>query len=382
MRRIAAETSTVVQGARALPVCLCHTHFSTVLAPRLFAFAIWDFDLDGTPRDPVSVGHEVRYAVIVNLPIPLQLETCLVFLMQLLYRQSVLSDIQRRQEPLEAFHVRLPQADAQAKAEILDRLHYGWLAAAEAIRVKAKEAGFSLEVRYEPDAIPDRRTQVRRLPSLARIYNEMQLAREMVDKIVSMIGGQSPRISAPQAPLAVRVFLEDRLAASNVRYYMNQTVRDAEVYGNGFFLTGDEPEEFSFRNLRPHEVEVRPNGFWLVTPSGQEPVRGHVLHIRGIDQIVSPYGISLFEVLVPSLVQSDVARRGQEFASQVLSRSDIGPEIRARAEESLQFSQEMLGRVDESMAALLWFPRDHLPAPVPDLYFPGQERLEPGSTSL
>jgi hypothetical protein len=359
-------------------VCLSHARASTVLNPKLFAFAVWDFDPDGTPRDPFSSGGEVRYAIIVNLPVPLQVETSLVFLMQLIHRQLTLTEIRERGEPVSAFNVRIPASDQAARTEILDELHYGWESAAESIRRKATDAGLSLRVRYEIDLLPDRETLVRRLPNLRRMYNELEIARETVDKIVSMIGGRELRISAPRAPAAVSRFLEERLATSSVRYYMNQTIRDSEVCGNGYFLTGDEPAEFTFRGLEPESVVVKgKDDFYLLTPSGLEPVRGHVLHIKGIEQIESPYGVSLFEPLIPTFLQSDIASRAQEFATAFLARGLKG-EDRERAEETLEFAREMLSRVEETLGSLLWFPRDHLPSASADLYFQGQERLPGG----
>lgn len=373
-----AETaSSRAAGGRVLSVCLCHTYYSTVLNPRLFAFSVWDFSADGTPRDPFEDGGEVRYAVIVNMPAPLQLEVGLVFLMQLLERQVVLSDIRERGEPVTAFATRVPDADARARSEIIDRLHYGWDVAAQAVRRKAAEVGIELRVRYETDVIPDRAALVRRLPSLRRLYNRIEVAREMVDKIVSMVGGQNPRLEMSGGSAAMQTFLEERLAASNVRLYMNQTLRDAEVCGNGFFVSGEGPGEFQFRNLLPESVLVRPGRFEVQAPEGLEVVHGHVLHLRGIEQIESPYGVSLLEALLPNLVQSDVVANARAFAGRVLAES-TNEMLRERARESLGFAEAMGEKIDETLGELLAFPRDHLPAPVSDLYFPGQERFSEG----
>ena len=55
--------------------------------------------------------------------------------------------------------------------------------------------GLALRVQYDVDVLPTREDIARRTPLLRDAYNSIDIAREAVDKTVSLIGGHDPRIS-------------------------------------------------------------------------------------------------------------------------------------------------------------------------------------------
>ena len=83
---------------------------------------------------------------------------------------------------------------------------------------------------------------------------------------------------------------------------MTQTLRDAEVLGNGYLVLPTSPDEGPY-NLRPEHVEILLGERFTVLREGRaEPVEAPVMHHRGVEQFDSPYGYSVLEPVLPEWV--------------------------------------------------------------------------------
>lgn len=374
-RALAELSEALTMHGEGTPLKICFTHFrhKQMLAHNLHGFFIREFDDEGRPLDPFEATQELRYAVVLNLPIELQRETALKFLNQMLYRQRRLKELQDIKASVHRIDLETARLDRKAVSEVADRERFGWLAACETIRLRSEEAGLNLLVTYEPDPIPARQQSVRRMPFLRRIYNEFVEVRTAVDKIVSLIGGTEPRIVAAGLPPAAREQLQQGAALHNVRRYTNQTTRDSFVTGNGYmaFL---EQEPFGPFNLRPDEVEIEGENFYIWRDNRRTLVTESVAHFRGIDQVSSPYGLSLLEVFIETLQEFDVFRSAKADAERILGDSTVPEEAAEWARNTVALADRMQVSIQNRIDTLLFLPK-RLPSARSELYFPGQETL-------
>ena len=138
-------------------------------------------------------------------------------------------------------------------------------------------------------------------------------------------------------------------------------------------LAGPTPDVYA---LRPEEVEITPDGRFLVEAAGEtREVAGHVLHIRGIEQFESPYGISILEPILALYHTQQAFREPSEFAARVVEDYQPGSPEYVWAQRTLAASQASTEDFDSRLTRLLWFPRTWLPSAREGLYFPGQERM-------
>jgi hypothetical protein len=355
-----------------LGVCLCSARYVPALPFQLYSFHIVSFDADGQPLDEVAAGEEILYAFVVNQPVEVQREAALLFLYDLVFRQAALHapGVDANQADVVA-----AQATERARAEFRDRMRSGWSEAARALAATARHEGISLRVRHRLDPFPERDAVIRRMPALRETYNSIELAREFIDKVVSLVGGRDPRVSAPGAPEEVRSFAERRLVEMGLRHHMTQTLRDAQVLGNGYLVMPTSPDEGAY-NLRPEEVVVGPTGSFSVQTEGFDQIVGApVLHDRGVDQFTSPYGFSVLEAVLPEWVTRRTMQEMAERTEELVTRLGGSPDQRQYRKEVQELVERHKKASDDRLAKLLWYPRDWVPAAAQGLYFPGQERM-------
>ncbi len=281
-------------------VCLCSTQYVPGLPETLYSFHIISFDSNGEPLDDeISAAQEIFCAFIINQPIDVQREAALLFLYSLVFRQTAL-----RASGADLTKPDLIAADAEERArkDFSDRIRGGWYEAARSLAARAHHDGIALTVRYQLDPFPAREDVVRRMPALRNTYNSLNQAREFIDKVVSMIGGRDPRVSAPGESEETRAFVQRKLVELGFRHYMTQTLRDAEVLGNGYLVMPTDGDVTPYA-LRPEDVEVLPDGQFAVRGNGGGVlVRGEVTHVKGVEQFTSPYGFSVLEVVLPEWI--------------------------------------------------------------------------------
>jgi hypothetical protein len=359
-------------GDKTLRIRFCHFRHNHLLSPTLFGFHLRDLDVGGRPVDPLNQGAEVSYAIVLNLAVDLQREVAILFVSQLIQRQLKLEAMTGHATQIDRD---MEQQDIETTREIADRMRYGWQAGVELVRNQMQNAGWGLEARYEPDPLPDRDLLMRRIPSLKRIYNEFQEVKDTIDRLVSAIGGKEPRIGST-GPTRIRNWLQQRQLLLHFRYYMNHAVRDANVLGNGYFVFRQH-EPLGAYNVEPERVWILSDGHYRIQQADheEEVARDGVLHLRGIEQLESPYGISMLEVFLYHLEQRDVFDQVSSFASSIVGRLDVPSEAREWARQALEQSERITLSLPERISSMLWLPKEYLPTPGSDLYFPDHEHL-------
>lgn len=361
---------------RQLRIRLCSARYAPALPFNLFGFHVLDINDEGEFTDEIGEARELNYALVANHAVEVQREIALLFLFELVQRQADLRALMSGGgRVVDRVPATAARADERARAEFTERIRAGWTQAAQAVAQRAWAAGLPLDVRYEVDVLPTREALVRRIPHLRAAYNEIDLAREAVDKVVSMIGGRDPRLITP----GLRPFEEDKLqrqfASMGIRHWVSQTVRDAEVCGNGYLVTVPDPYPALYA-LRPEDVEViSAEDFRLVDTEGSGRIDGHVLHVRGIEQFESRYGISFLEPLLAQYRTLRTFREANDFAQRVVQTYTAGSAEHSWAEATLSVAERGLADAEEQLGKLLWFPREWLPGAREGLYFPGQERM-------
>lgn len=365
------------QGAGGVPVhvCLCSARYIPRLPFELYSFLVQAIGEDGGVVDPMRDETEARCAVVVNHAIEVQREAVLLFLFDLVLRQRALRKMQADAgaDPGTADIV-VAEAVAVARKEFQDRIRGGWRSAASAVAELARESGFDLHVRYEVDLLPTWEDIVRRMPLLRQAYNTLDRAREVVDKTVSMIGGRDPRISAPGLPDLVIEKLQRQLQAIDLRHFMNQTLRDSEVCGNGY-LVMPSPQQGLF-NLKPESVQVRgEQEFWILEDGLWQRLDAPVLHTRGIEQFSSPYGFSLLEVVLPELTNRHIFGEAEDFAREILRRLPRTSNEGQWAVHTIEMAERIRSEREKHLEKLLSFPRNWMPEASQGLYFEGQEDM-------
>jgi hypothetical protein len=367
-RRINASST----GTLELRVCLCHVRYMPGLPFELFGFHVPAIEESGRFVDPWDPDAELRYALVVNHPADIQVETSLALLFQVLERHRVVEAARRRGD-VTSIDKQAAEADDRADKEFLDCMRFGWQKAAEAVALKAKDAAVQLTVRYQRDPFNGREELTRRIPTLRTAYNDLATVRRAIDNTVSMIGGSHPQIRWASAPSRLREHLQTDLAALGIRQFMNQTTRDGEVCGNGY-LVSSHGADLSPYCLRPEDVKIEASDRFLLVKNGEWREIQNVVHIRGIDQIDSLYGISVLEPVIYAVDQTRLFQSTKQLAEQALTDAQLESRW-TWAQGSLAFADRGMDQLDQILSRLLGFTRDRLPAAREDLYFPGQEEM-------
>jgi hypothetical protein len=99
-----------------------------------------------------------------------------------------------------------------------------------------------------------------------------------------------------------------------------------------------------------------------------------VLHLRGMDQLESPYGISILEVFGGSLAQYDTFERAANFAQKTLDSSSEEDQ-RTWAARVLEQRDRIAKDREENFNEVLAAPLETGSDPIEDLYFEGYERF-------
>ena len=362
-----------IKGLDEQAVCICNVRFAPGTPYELYGFHINEFDVDDEFLDPRREGGEVRFAVVVNHTTEVQVEVVLGFLFELVERGRVVEAAQRRGDVTQ-IDLEAQEGDKRAGEELLDRMRFGWREAAKRVAQLAAEEGLRLRLRYQRDVFHEREELVNRMPALRNVYNELDSVRRAVDNTVSMVGGSYPHLRFPGAPAQARELVQAHLAIFGLRQFQNQSMRDAEVCGNGYmsFAAG---AEVAPRCLRPEDVLVTESGgFAELGPDGPLPLEG-VLHLRGLEQIDSPYGMSVLEPHVFALTEARIARESRRLAELALARRDLPEEILLEAPQKIEQADRWEAAIEERLTRILGFTRDSLPQAKSELYFPGQKDM-------
>jgi hypothetical protein len=376
LREVCDVLNAGAQGDQAtIRARYCSIRYIPTLPFVLFAFNIPNLNDQLEFVDDIAAGDEINYAIVANQPIEVQREAAILFAYELVFRHQVVESVRTDRTEIRNIDSAAAESDGRARQEFTDRIRFGWRAAAEWIAQFARSEGIPLAARYEVDVFPDRRDIARRVPVLREAYNTIPIAREAIDKVVSMIGGQDPRITVEGLSQADEDMLQRQVASLGMRQWVSQTQRDADVCGNGYLVTGGETG-LDIYALRPEEVIIVDDEAYCIERDGTvEPVEGDVLHVRGLDQFESPYGISVLEPILYEHRTRKVFEDSRAFAQEALRRPDLPDEHRQWAEHTIALAERTLAASDERLAQLLFYPRDWVPDARDGLYFPGQETM-------
>jgi hypothetical protein len=371
---LVAEVTGDIQPA--LSVRLASVRYMPTLPFVLYSFHILSIGADGEFEDEIDAGKDITYALVANHAVEVQREAAILFLYDLVIRQDALRKF-REDDTADIGQIDevAATADRRSKQEFRDAIRGGWASATRVIAHQAVAAGLALRVQYDVDVLPTREDLARRIPHLRDAYNKIDIAREAVDKTVSLIGGRDPRISVLGLTQADQDKMQRQLSAMNLRLWISQTTRDAQVCGNGYAVIPDSPDSGVY-NLRPEDVEiVGPDTFVLIRDGKREPIEGNVLHIAGIEQFRSPYGISILEPVLSELRTRRIFEDATRFAEGVIAEYGTDSEHGLRVRHTMPLSERALAASNERLGQLLRYPRDWVPAARDGLYFPGQERM-------
>jgi hypothetical protein len=356
-------------SAQVLRVCLCLVRLPPRLPFNLFGFNIVGIGADGEFEEDLTSDGEIVYALVVNQPVDLQREIVLTFLNDLVGRQIPLAEIAAGRRSIGDLPEMTAAADASSAEATSDALRFSLRHATEALKTRAAGLDYRLEVRFRRDPLPSREQVVRRAHLLRCLYDTELDIRAAVDSTVAMVGGKPMALRG--APEETRVTIQGKTALLGVRQFFNQALRDADVTGNGFVQFGAGGLEGDLRCLRPEDVVVLTDGA-LRSAKGEEKL-DRVLHLRGLEQFDSPYGISPWEPLLYVLQRRSVLEGATELMKTVIESPGATESDRDRAARSLSAAEAIDADTKSRLDQLLWFPRRRLNEVRKDLYFNGQE---------
>jgi hypothetical protein len=359
------------QDGEILKVCLTLVRLPIGLPFNLFSFHLASIDSDGEVIDEVSSEHEIQYAFVVNQPVALLREAAVRFLLDLVSRQAPIQQVMQERRSVDDLPRLIAATDAST-AELAWDMPSETAQTLSVVRERAADVRLRLQVRFQLDPFPDQLALGRRVWALRTLYDSEERVRDAINRTVSAIGGRHPSLRGGRED--IRGFLRRQTTLQGMRQYMNQTVRDAEVCGNGYLHTEMTGLDAQMRCLRPEDTLVlRGGGFRHVTSTGVEVFDAdRVLHLRGLEQIDSPYGISILEPLLYVLARR---RNVAEVRAALKVMPPGAPEaVQMKMRQLVAVVAAVERQTDEQVERLLeFFPRG-LAAASEDLYFPGQER--------
>jgi len=361
------------KGGKLLSVTLTLVRLAPGLPVNLFGFHLANVGDDGTVTLEVDEQQDVLYAFVANQPVAVISETAARALLNLVSRQGAVRQVMEDKQALDELPASVAASDA-GNADL------AWDTPPEAsttlsvLAERAVEQDLKLRVAFRADPFPDASSLNRRLSALRHLYNTEDRVRDAVDRTVSTMGSRSPSLRGGREDM--RLLLRRQGTLQGLRQFTNQTVRDALVCGNGYLQLGVRGLDHWMRCLRPEMARVDTDGH-ITEMTREETIRfdkDEVVHLRGVEQVTSPYGISILEPLL------DIPAR-REIAAQTLALQSAIPhgatvETQMRAEALAQVAKQMEKEIEARLEQLLAFFPAALDVASGDLYFPGQERLK------
>jgi hypothetical protein len=361
--------AATMPGEPTLSVCLTSVVLPAGLPFNLQAFALQEVDDDGRVTTDAA-RDEVLYAIVANQAVDLQREIAITSLFQLLGRQALVSAAMADSASLADLPARASTVDEERTERAGSQLRGDWRAAIQSLHAEAGAAGVVLGVRYAPDPFPDAEAVRRRYPALRRAYDELNVARDAIDRAVGVLATAPWKIVGGDEHQ--RRIVQEQVEAMQLSHFVAQGTRDGYALGDGYVLFGGEAERI--RALRPERVLLRDDRMFEQTPGGDKDVTEGMVHIQGMTQLRSPYGVSLLELALNALRAHDHAVMLTEEAGRLRRRGltiNELHELQAQEDAAASVRADATGRLETLFA----FFREQLPTPRTRLYFPGQERL-------
>jgi hypothetical protein len=339
--RVSSSTSSSGSG-KLLEVVVSHVDHSGFLSPRVHLFNLLPI-VEGKVKNPFYLVEPLRFVVMLNLSVSLQVQSLLSSLSQLITRQSHLVEMLATNRDVTSIDIESTAWDAAAQNEVVDVLRYGWLEAADQIARNAASVGFRLKVEYQRTAEPNREALAGRLSAVRRAYDKIDLVKTAVDKFVAALSTSMQLTSQSVVPDATIDTVREHFMLGHLRHCLAQALRDAVVAGNGFVAFTD-AEPITTYNLLPDLAELVAND--KATPqAGDDPVR--VLHLKGLGQLGSDYGLSLLEPAIQQLQLVDM------FADINAAAESLPPIARQQISTTISNTDNMQQRLLDGMSERL-----------------------------
>jgi len=361
------------KNGKVLRVTLTLVRLAPGLPVNLFGFHLANVGDDGTVTLEVDDQSDVLYAFVANQPVAVIRETAARALLNLVSRQGAVQQVMEDKQSIDALPASVAASDA-GNADLAWDTPPETSTTLSVLAERAIEQDLRLQVAFRVDPFPDASSLNRRLSALRHLYNTEDRVRDAVDRTVSTMGARSPSLRGGREDM--RLLLRRQGTLQGMRQFTNQTVRDALVCGNGYLQLGVRGLDHWMRCLRPEMARVDTDGH-VEEMTREETVKfdkNQVVHLRGVEQVTSPYGISILEPLL------DIPTR-RKIAAETLALQDAIPhgatqETRMRAEALAQVAKQMETEIEARLEQLLAFFPTALDAASGDLYFPGQEKLK------
>jgi len=368
----AAVTMVGCPNARPLRICFALTKLPLGLPHALYGFHLVDAEPRARSSGLPGEDREIVYALVVNQPLNLVREVAIRFLFDLIGRAGPMQEIASDHRPIDELPGLVAASDSAASSVAWETLSFSWRHALEIVQEQAAAAGYCLEVRHQLDPLPKHGDVSQRMPAHRELYRAEPRVRKFVDGIGARVGGKGPHLRGGSE--RVRGWLQQHTTVLGLRQYIAQSTRDGEVFGNGYLEMGMEALDAHLRCIRPESVELTADGRrWEQRNDDRAELGKRVAHVRGVEQIDSPYGISSLEPLLFALDQRRIATATQQMVTQMpsgLSEEDV-EKVAASARMAEHMHAEIDARLDRLLALT-----DLLPVEIPnDLYLPGCEVL-------
>jgi hypothetical protein len=359
-----------------------HIDHGAFLNLSLRSIAMLEVDKQGLLLDAAGSG-EVVVAMVVNQPISLQITTLLEFLGAYLARQDLTSEMRSGGRDIGDVDALALSADAHAAQQVQDDLRSGsWEQAARRLADRARNDGFSLEIRFAEPLLEKHELDVR-VPLLRRVYNTQSTVREAVDRVAGI--SLSLHLEGDDLPPDIFRRMEAQLDLGSMKRFSAHLLRDAFVCGNGYLAFGT-GEQSPMRLLLPEFVrhvgkdryEVRDNA-----ATEYMPVEGQVLHLPGAKQVGSDYGLSLLEPFLQISATNETMEGVVQDAALLQPPPGRVEEASAWLKQVIELRERTFSDSAERIVTLLGgSTRSFVDPLAEDLYFPGLQQMADAAERL
>jgi hypothetical protein len=323
-----------------------------------------------TPTQPL------RLMVSANDAVSTQISTTLSNVATLLGRQNLVSaGAQNLHLPL--LPDRAAAVDVAARSDVHDKTRAsGWHSVAGQLREQSIAQGTPIRVSYQSPTFTVDEISAR-VPLMRHIYNTFPQVRVAVDRVVTLTArGLHVEGDVPEQLLQQAQDLMDR---TSIRSFLAHLIRDTFVCGNGILSFGENPTT-DVRLIPPESLlESRSPTEVKISIDGSEVWLERALHLRGSDQINSAIGISYLEPFLHHAMQRymwlDTLIIARSWAISPTSSQipEIQDHIRNMPPLALRGLQDVQTELNEALGTVT----QDFPEPPADLYFPGQQLMQP-----
>ncbi|MGH2364375.1 MAG: hypothetical protein ACRDHX_06945, partial [Chloroflexota bacterium] len=221
LRELADFVNTCREPGDIKRIKIGHLINNGMLNFALYGFPIRDFSPDGHLVDDTGPDALLKFALLINHPVPTQVQYAISFLAAFVGRQAHIEPIKLAgdETSMRNLDLTVHDLDRQVRQQVQEDLVESWQTTARRTVRQASEIGLRFQIEYAGDLLPRREDAAARV-SLGRIiYNTFPTVRKAIDAAVADIAGREPQIKG--GPELVRAELQQKTAASFLTRYIN-----------------------------------------------------------------------------------------------------------------------------------------------------------------